>query len=262
MPVKHLLILGGTKEARELAQRVTLMMGKRVRVTTSLAGRRATAPALAGEVRIGGFSSTDSIGGTGGINGIDGMKAYIKDNAVDLVVDATHPFAAMISDHATVACTGVPVPRLQIRRPAWRMPPGAKSLEVEGLDGAAAILPRVARRIFLTTGTGGLEALSGLDDLWFLVRLIDTPKTPPPLADFALITGAPPYTLVDERALIKAHDIDTLVTKDSGGDGAEAKILAAGEAGITIVLVQRPPPEPGPVAETLDEAFAWIESQV
>ena len=250
MPVKHLLILGGTTEARELARRVSLMMEKKVRVTTSLAGRRPTTPSLAGEVRIGGFG------------GIEGMKTYIAENAVDVVIDATHPFADQISDHANAACAGVPVPRLQVMRPGWRMPPGATVLEVDGLDGGAAILPRVARRVFLTTGQGGLESFSGLDDLWFLVRLMDAPKDPPPLTDFQLITGVPPFTIQGEQSLLTEHDIDTLVTKDSGGEGTEAKITAAAEAGVTIILIRRPAAEPGPVAETVDEAFAWVEDHV
>jgi len=250
MPVKHLLILGGTTEARELARRVSLMMEKKVRVTTSLAGRRPTTPSLAGEVRIGGFG------------GIEGMKTYIAENAVDVVIDATHPFADQISDHANAACARVPVPRLQVMRPGWRMPPGATVLEVDGLDGGGAILPRVARRVFLTTGQGGLEALSGLDDLWFLVRLMDAPKDPPPLTDFQLITGVPPFTIQGEQSLLTEHDIDTLVTKDSGGEGTEAKITAAAEAGVTIILIRRPAAEPGPVAETVDEAFAWVEDHV
>ncbi len=250
MPVKHLLILGGTTEARELARRVSLMMGKKVRVTTSLAGRRTTTPALAGDVRIGGFG------------GIEGMMTYLSENSVDLVVDATHPFSAVISDHANVTCTAVTVPRLQVLRPAWQMPPGATFLEVDGLNGAAEILPRIARRIFLTTGLRGLEAFSGLDGLWFLVRLIDAPKTPPTLADYQLITGTPPYSLDAERGLLTDHDIDTLVTKDSGGEGTVAKITAAAEAGVTIVLIRRPPPEPGSLAESADDAFAWIEKQI
>ncbi len=249
-PAKHLLILGGTTEARELARRVTLMIGKRVRVTTSLAGRRNSAPNLAGEVR------------TGGFGGIEGLKSYLGENAVDLVVDATHPFSPTISDHAGAACSGAGVPRLQLLRPAWTLPHGAKYLEANDLSEAAEMLPRIARRVFLTTGLRGLEAFSGLDDLWFLVRLIDAPETPPPLANHHLISGNPPYTLEDERALLAEYDIDTLVSKQSGGLGTEAKITAALEAGVTIVLIRRPPPEPGPGAETVDEAFAWIESQI
>ena len=250
MPAKHLLILGGTTEARELARRVTLMIGKRVRVTTSLAGRRNSAPNLAGEVR------------TGGFGGIQGMKDYLGEAAVDLIVDATHPFSPTISDHANAACTDTGMPRLQLMRPAWSLPPSAKYLEAGDLPEAAEMLPRMARRVFLTTGLRGLEAFSGLDDLWFLVRLIDAPETPPTLANHHLIFGNPPYSLDAERALLAEHNIDTMVSKQSGGAGTEAKIIAALEAGVVIVLIRRPPPEPGPQAETVDEALAWIESQV
>ena len=250
MVVKHLLILGGTAEARELARRVAITIGKKVRVTTSLAGRRAKAPALPGEVRIGGFG------------GIKGLSEYLSQNAVDFIIDATHPFSAVISDHANAAATATDVPRLQLLRPPWQLPPAAEWIEVDDLADAARDLPRFARRVFLTTGVRGLEAFSGLDELWFLVRLMDPPGEPPPLAQHEVITGKPPYTLEDELAILTDHNIDTLVTKHSGGDGTVAKILAAAEAGVKIVLIRRPPPEPGPVAETVDDAFAWIESQV
>jgi precorrin-6A/cobalt-precorrin-6A reductase len=253
MPDKHLLILGGTGEARELARRVALMIGRRVRVTTSLAGRRGTPPKLAGEVR------------TGGFGGIQGMMEYLADNAVDLVVDATHPFSPTISDHAAVAC-GNPhdggIPRLQLVRPAWRIPPSAQWVEVGDFAAAAECLPQFAKRVFLTTGVRGLEAFSELEDIWFLVRLIDDPATPPPLADYRVITGRPPYSLEDERAILAEHSIDALVAKHAGGKATEAKIFAAAEAGVKIVLIRRPPPEPGPTAETVDEAFAWIEARV
>ena len=251
--VKHLLILGGTGDARQLARRVSLMIGKRVRVTTSLAGRRGTPPNLAGDVR------------TGGFGGVQGMMAYLAENAVDLVVDATHPFSPTISDHATTACGDAGdggIPRLQLMRAEWRIPPSAQWLEVDDFKAAAEILPRFAKRVFLTTGIRGLEAFSGLKDMWFLVRLIDAPETPPPLAACEVVTGRPPYSLEDERAILAEHAIDALVAKNAGGDATEAKIFAAAEAGVKIVLIRRPPPEPGPVAETVDEAFAWIEARV
>ncbi len=250
MAVKHLLILGGTAEARELARRVAITIAKKVRVTTSLAGRRAKAPALPGDVRIGGFG------------GIGGLVDYLSENAVDFVIDATHPFSAVISDHANAAATAASVPRLQLIRPLWKLPPAAKWIEVDDLADAALDLARFARRVFLTTGVRGLGAFSGLDDIWFLVRLIDPPAEPPPLAQLELITGKPPYTLEDELAILADHDIDTLVTKHSGGDGTVAKVMAAAEAGVKIVLIRRPPPEPGLVVETIDDAFAWIESQI
>jgi len=253
MPDKHLLILGGTGEARELARRVSLMIGKRVRVTTSLAGRRATTPNLAGEVH------------TGGFGGVQGMMAYFKDNAVDLVVDATHPSSPTISDHAATACGDARdggIPRLQLVRAEWRIPPSAQLVEVDDFMAAADYLPKFAKRVFLTTGIRGLEAFSGLKDLWFLVRLIDKPETQPALESYQVITGRPPYSLEDERAILAEHSIDALVAKNAGGSATEAKIFAAAEAGVKIVLIRRPPPEPGPTAETVDEAFAWIEARV
>ena len=148
MAVKHLLILGGTAEARELACRVAITIGKKVSVTTSLAGRRAKAPALPGEVRIGGFG------------GIGGLVDYLSENAVDFVIDATHPFSAVISDHANAAATTAGVPRLQLLRGLWPLPPTAKWIEVDDLMDAARDLPRFAKRVFLTTGVRGLEALT------------------------------------------------------------------------------------------------------
>ena len=247
---KHLLILGGTAEARELARQVSLMLGKRVQVTTSLAGRRASTPALGGNVRIGGFG------------GIKGLSEYLAENAVDLVVDATHPFSPVISDHANTAATGLGVPRLQVMRPLWKLPPTAEWIDVDGMDAAVASLPRFAKRVFLTTGKNSLDAFSALEELWFLVRLIDPPSDPPPLKNHELITGSPPYTMQGERAIFAEHRIDTLVTKHSGGDATAAKIFAAAEAGVKIVLIRRPPTEPGPVAETVDEAFQWVQDRL
>ncbi len=250
MPSKTVLILGGTQEARELARRLTLEMGRRLRVVTSLAGKRDAKPGLAGEVRVGGFG------------GIPGLAKYLADTGIDLVVDATHPFSAVISDHAAVACTGAGVPRLQLRRPAWRMPGKADWIEVDSLAEAAEILAKFARRVLLTTGARGLEAFAKLPGIWFLVRLIDAPKGPLPLARYEVITGMPPYSLEEERALIKRHDIDTLVAKRSGGQATAAKITAAAEAKVKIVLIRRPPPEPGPQAETVDECVAWVKSHL
>jgi len=251
--VKHVLILGGTGEARKLAQRIKFVIGKRGRITTSLAGMRSTPPNIPGEIRNGGFG------------GIKGLIAYLARNTVDIVIDATHPFSRIISNHATIACGDASnggIHRLQLMRPPSLIPPSAKWVEVDDLKSAANYLPNIARRVLLTTGIRGLESFSNLEDLWFLVRLIDKPKTPPPLVNFQVITGRPPYTLKCERAILVEHSIDALVTKDAGGRSMDAKIFAAAEAGVKIVLIRRPAPEPGPVAETVDEALAWIEAMV
>ena len=251
--VKHVLILGGTGEARELAQRINGVIGKKIKITTSLAGIRSTPPNLPGRIRIGGFG------------GVKGMKTYLSKKAVDLIIDATHPFSKIISNHATIACRSVKdgdIPRLQLIRPLWRIPSSAIWIEVDNLNAAATYLQKIAQRVFLTTGIRGLNNFSNIGNLWFLVRLIDRPKTILPLKNFQLITGRPPYTLEDEQEILAQHSIDTLVAKHAGGSSTEAKILAAAKSGVRIVLIRRPTPEPGPVAETIDEALTWIKEKI
>lgn len=249
-PSRTLLILGGTREARELARRVTLEMGRRVRVVTSLAGRRGTQPALSGEVRVGGFG------------GIPGMIQYLTDNAVDLVVDATHPFSAVISDHAAHACRAAGIERLQFIRPAWRLSPKAEWLEVGSAAEAAAALAKFSRRAFLTIGVKELPAFANLAGVWLLVRLMDAPEGPLPLQRYDVVVGRPPFAQADERALMERHGIDALVSKASGGAETAAKIAAAEEAGVKIVLIRRPPPEPGQTAASVDACVAWIKERI
>jgi precorrin-6A/cobalt-precorrin-6A reductase len=247
---KTLLILGGTREARELARRVTLERGRRVRVVTSLAGRREAPAEYAGEVRVGGFG------------GIPGMLQYLVDNHVDVVVDATHPFSAVISDHAASASLAAGIERLQLLRPMWPMPPRAQWLDVANAAEAAEVLPRFSRRAFLTVGAKELGAFSSLPTVWLVVRLMDRPKDALPLKNYEVVVSRPPFVLEDEKRLLKEHAIDTLVSKASGGGATEAKIVAAVEAGAKIVLIRRPPPEPGPVAETVEDCVAWLRNRL
>mgnify|MGYP006088490735 CR=1 FL=1 len=251
--VKHILILGGTGEARELAHRISLEMDKKVMITTSLAGMRTKSPNLPGKVRNGGFG------------GIEGMKAYLSEKTVDLLIDATHPFSKIISNHATKACNSVnngKISRLQLMRPLWRIPTSAKWIEVDDLNAAATYLQKKSKRVFLTTGIRGLDNFSGMKSLWFLVRLIDQPKNNLPLENFQIITGLPPFTLEVEQSIIDKNSIDTLVAKHAGGSATETKILAAAEAGIKIVLIRRPEPEKGHVVESVNKALAWIQERV
>ena len=238
----RVLILGGTREAAELARRVH--EAGEVAAITSLAGRLPNPALPPGEVRIGGFG------------GAVGLADYLEAEGIAAVIDATHPFAATISAHAQLACEGRGVPRLVLRRPSWRPAPGDRWYVVDDLEGAAALLPTVARRAFLTTGSGGLEAFSAVPNVWFLVRLI-APRSPLPIPGAALVTGRPPFTLDRERRLIAARRIDTLVTKNSGG-AAEAKLDAAREAGIQVIMIRRPPPPPGETVETVTQALRWL----
>lgn len=246
----RLLILGGTAEAAELARLAADALAGRVEAITSLAGRTAPARRLPGLVRIGPFG------------GVSGLTAYLEEERIGCLIDATHPFAVDISAHAYAAALAAGVPRLSLVRAPWRMGPGLRWIEVDDLEAAAEVLPRFARRVLLTVGRGGLGAFSGVAGVWFLARLIAPPEGPLPLADYQTVCGRPPFAVEDERDLLAAHRIDTLVSRNSGGASGQAKIDAAREAGVRIVLIARPPPEPGPSVATPAEALAWVEGQV
>ncbi|WP_344005929.1 cobalt-precorrin-6A reductase [Streptomyces thermocarboxydovorans] len=222
----HVLVLGGTGEARALAAALASRPG--IRVTTSLAGRVTRPRALPGEVRVGGFG------------GVPGLAAWLREQEVRAVLDATHPFAAAITDHAARAAALTGVPLVVLRRPGWRPGPGDRWHPVPSLDDAAELLPRLGRRVFLTTGRLGLAAFAHLTELHFLVRSVEPPEPPVPPHTHTL-TARGPFTLADETALLRDHRIDVLVTKDSGSDATSAKLTAARELGLPVVLVRRPP---------------------
>jgi len=246
---KRVLILGGTAEARQLAERAVAALPPDVEVITSFAGRTRRPQNPPGTIREGGFGGTQ------------GLAAYLKSEQIDLVVDATHPFAEVMSEHAHDACLIAETRRVQLVRPAWRFPPGAKWLEVMDMDAAAEAVSRFARRAFLTTGTQEIDAFAQAPGVWFLVRLIEAPEDPLPLADHEVTLGRPPFSLEGETALLDDHRIDTLVSKHSGGT-RPAKIDAALAMAIPIVLIQPPPPPPGNHVESVEAALAWIEGQL
>ncbi|GHI03256.1 cobalt-precorrin-6X reductase [Streptomyces cellostaticus] len=222
----HVLILGGTTEARRLAADLAARPG--VRVTTSLAGRVARPGQLDGEVRIGGFG------------GAEGLTDWLRTHHVDALVDATHPFAEAITVNAARAATAAAVPAVVLRRPGWRPGPGDSWHDVESLAAAATVLPRLGRRVFLTTGRLGLAAFAHLRDLHFVVRSVEPPEPPLP-PDTEVIVARGPFGLADETELLRAHRIEVLVTKDSGGEATAAKLTAARELGLPVVVVRRPP---------------------
>ncbi|MDH6125367.1 cobalt-precorrin-6A reductase [Kitasatospora sp. GP82] len=251
MPVRHILILGGTTEARRLAEQLAGQSAGRpadrpLRVTSSLAGRVAAPRLPAGDVRIGGFG------------GPAGLAAWLREQHVDVLIDATHPFAGTISRNAAEAAAEVHVPLLALRRPSWVPVSGDHWYPVDSLAEAAAALPALGRRVFLTTGRQGLAAFSELTDLWFLARSVDAPEAPmPPQTEVLLDRG--PFTLDGERAVLREHRIDVLVTKDSGGAATAPKLTAARELGLPVVIVRRPELPPGvPATPDVPGALAWL----
>jgi len=244
--MRRLLILGGTGESRRLAERALAEFGDRLEVTTSLAGRTAEPVPVPGTVRHGGFG------------GAAGLAAYLRGHAVDLLIDATHPFADQISRNAAAAAAETGVPRLAIVRPPWRRRDGDRWIEVADAAAAAAAVRSLGRRIWLTLGTADIESFAWLTDHWFLVRRVDPPPAPLPLSQAEILLARGPFTLDDERRILKERRIDAVVSRASGGSATIAKIHAARELGIPVVLIARPAPPPEPTVPTVDGALAWL----
>ncbi|MFJ3841180.1 cobalt-precorrin-6A reductase [Streptomyces sp. NPDC090054] len=243
-PLGHVLLLGGTTEARRLAEALSRQVP--YRVTTSLAGRVAAPVLPPGEVRIGGFG------------GPAGLADWTAAHGVTHLIDATHPFAERMSFNAAAASALSGVPLLALRRPGWTPGPGDDWSFTDSLAGAAAALPSLGGRAFLTTGRTGLHTFAELTDTWFLVRSVDPPAgAVPPRLEVLLARG--PFGLDEERELLARHRIDVLVTKDSGGAATAPKLTAAREAGIPVLVVRRPP-VPAGVAEvgSVGAALRWL----
>jgi precorrin-6A/cobalt-precorrin-6A reductase len=260
--VLTVLVLGGTSEARALAARLAGQPG--VRVISSLAGRVRDPAIPAGEVRVGGFG------------GAAGLADWTRAEGVDAVVDATHPFAETISAHAVAACARTGLPLLRLTRPGWQPQPGDDWHQAGSLAEAAAILPELGQRVFLTTGRQGLSAFAAppcaappsaappsaaLAGLWFLIRCVDPPSGAMP-ANREVLLARGPYTRDAEHALMRRFAIDVLVTKNSGGSLTEGKLAAARDLGLPVVVVRRPGPSAAPSAAPstygVDDAVSWV----
>jgi precorrin-6A/cobalt-precorrin-6A reductase len=240
----RLLILGGTGEALALAERAQRLPG--LQVITALAGRTTRPTPPQGELRSGGF------GGAGG------LAAYLEETSIDLVVDATHPFATQISRHAAAACAQTGRPLLMLVRPPWERAPGDRWIDVDTMAAAAAALAGMVRRAFLTVGRQELDAFAVLEGHWFLVRVIEPPANGLPLRDYALVAARGPFTVEGETRLMREHRIEALVSKNSGGAATYAKIAAARKLALPVVMVRRPRlPEAERVADVAG-AMAWI----
>ncbi len=242
--MKRLLILGGTGDAAKLATQAAQLRG--VEVITSLAGRTRRPVTPSGMVRIGGFG------------GDAGLVDYMREQHIDLLIDATHPFAAQISFHAATAAHVCGLPHLLLVRPPWEPVEGDRWIEVESIAAAVSVLPSVAQRVLLTTGRQDLAAFAPLKDLWFLMRMIDPPTLDTPVPPGTLVLERGPFTLEDERELLKTYAIGVIVSKNSGGDATYAKIRAARELALPVVMVQRPLMPVGEQVADVRAAFEWL----
>lgn len=240
------LLLAGTTEASDLARLLDSTDG--VEVLASLAGRTRAPAELPCPVRIGGFG------------GVHALAADLGDGHHHLLVDATHPFAAQMPHNAATAARIAGVPRLRLLRPPWQPVDGDDWHRVADLSAAARKLEELgARRVLLTVGRMSLVPFADLEGVHLVARSIEVPDEPT-VPGATLILDRGPFDVGSESALLHDHAIDVLVTKNSGGAATSAKLVAAHQAGVSVVMVDRPSTPAGPVAETPVEAMAWIDS--
>jgi precorrin-6A/cobalt-precorrin-6A reductase len=236
----RVLLLGGTAEARALAK----TLHPHVEIISSLAGRVPDPALPVGPVRIGGFG------------GVDGLRRWLKDEGIDAVVDATHPFAATMTAHAAEVCAELRVPHLVLARPAWV--PGDALVVESDAEAAEAVAQQGYSQVFLTTGRSGAKAFAG-SDAWFLIRAVTAPDDASLPRHHRLLLSRGPYHYDGELALLREHRIDALVTKNSGGDMTRAKLDAAAALAIPVVMVARPQLPAGVTAVgSVEEAAEWV----
>ena len=244
----RLLILGGTAEAAELAARTAAGLPD-LEVVTTLAGRTRRPRLPPGRVRVGGFG------------GAEGLAAFIEAEGIDLLVDATHPFAATMAANAALACARTARPHLRLLRPMWPRHADDRWHEVADATEAARLVPRLGRRVLLTVGHRDLAAFAGLGGVALVVRSIEPPAALP--APDAIWLGARgPFSLAGELALFGARGIDLLVTKASGGAATYAKLAAARELALPVLMLRRPRPPEGALVPTVAAALDWLDPQL
>jgi precorrin-6A/cobalt-precorrin-6A reductase len=246
--MSRILILGGTTEARELAERLAKRTD--LEVVVSLAGRTRSPAPQPVPVRRGGFG------------GSAGLVDYLAKKRIDVLVDATHPYANIISANAGTAARQAGVPLIALRRPPWCAVAGDRWSEATDVAAAARGLGEQPRRVFVTLGRTELTPLVTAPQHFYLIRSVDAVEPPLPLPRASYVTDRGPFSAADDRALMSAHGIDAVIAKNSGGVASYGKIAAARSLGIEVIMLRRPAPPGGPAVETVDEMIAWLDHAI
>ncbi len=221
----RVLLLGGTTEAGHLAR---ALAGAGIDAVYSYAGRTAAPLDQPIPVR------------TGGFGGVAGMAQFLHDQQISHLIDATHPFAAQISQNAIAACAQARVPLVALERPAWQAAPGDDWTCVPDHVAAVAALPDRPARVFLAIGKQTLAAFAAKPQHHYLLRLVDAPDGPLPLPDAIAVVARGPFDVAADLDLLRAHRISHVIAKNAGGAGAEAKLIAARALGLPVILIDRP----------------------
>jgi precorrin-6A/cobalt-precorrin-6A reductase len=241
----RILILGGTAEARALAQ--SLAGRSEFEAIVSLAGRTAEPLLQAAPVRSGGFG------------GAKGLASYLNDNQIDVLIDATHPFAAAISANAVRAADLAGVKLVALRRAPWEKVAGDNWIEVESVEQAVKALGETPRRVFLALGRNELQPFAAAPQHSYLARSVDPVDPPLAVPDATYIAARGPFSEEEDRDLLTRHEIEVIVAKNSGGDATYSKIAAARALGLPVVMLKRPVlPDAASVA-TVEEVVAFLD---
>ena len=241
---RQILILGGTSEARQLARRLAVL--PQYTVTVSLAGRTEAVPDHGVPLRIGGFG------------GAEGLAAYLRSEAVAALIDATHPYAAIISESAVSAAAAAGIPMLALHRAPWQAAPGDRWTEVAGIAEAIAALGEPPRRVFLALGRKEIAPFASAPQHFYLVRSVDPVEPPLAVPRAAYVVDRGPFTLQGDRALMLEHAIDVVVSRNSGGAASYSKIAAARGLGLEVVMLRRPSLIDTPAVEHVEGVVAWL----
>ena len=231
-PSRRVLILGGTAEAAALGRAVAAMPG--ISAILSFAGRTRSLAAQALPVRVGGFGGTE------------GLRRWLRESGTERVIDATHPFAARMAAHVAHACAAEGVPRIKLIRPAWQESAGDLWTHVASLEEAVTAIGPVSRRVFLPLGRGSVAAFAKASFHHYVIRSIELPDDVVMPESATTILARPPFTLEGERALLREAAVDVIVTKNSGGEATMAKLVAARELRLPVIMIARPHLPDGP----------------
>ena len=243
--MKKVLILGGTTEARLLAGRLAARGD--LDVVLSLAGRTVEPAEQPVPVRSGGFG------------GAEGLAQHLADQHIDLLIDATHPYAAQISRNAAAAARLSGVPAFALRRPAWEPVADDRWHFVADAEEAVAVLGNEPRRVFLALGRQEIGPFAKAPQHSYVIRSVDPIEPPLNVPDAEYILARGPFAEADERQLLAERHVDTIVAKNSGGSATYGKIAAARELGIDMILFRRPDVPDMPSVETVAEAVTMVD---
>jgi precorrin-6A/cobalt-precorrin-6A reductase len=239
----RVLILGGTSEANALAAELARAS---VDAVYSYAGRT--------QVPVNQPLPTR----TGGFGGADGLAEAIRRDGFTHVVDATHPFAADMSRNVVAACKATATPLIALERKPWAKTPGDRWIEVADIPAAVSALPEQPARVFLAIGRQHIAPFSAKPQHAYTLRFVDAPGEAVPLANADIIVSRGPFAREDELTLLRSREIEWIVARNSGGEGTRAKIDAARELALPVIMIQRPALPDRLRAESVAKVMHWL----